>query len=344
MTSGRLPTVDAIVPCYQYGRYLESCVASILGQQGVQVRILIIDDMSSDDTEVIGRRLQEQHPQVEYRRHIRNLGSIETFNEGLDWAASEFMLLISADDYVLPGAFARATDLMRGHPEVGFTIGKTVDLLGPESTEYSDTLPNKLIERNAAGKASFVAGEVQFLKMLVRADALNIVRTPTAIVRTSAQKIVGKYRADQIHTSDLDMWLRFSLSYRMGVINDMQAAYRLHGANLQNTFYTRGGLADLEQRRHVYLDHFRNSKLRDATMAGLEQDIRKLLCREASQRAFGFLHTENHELAANLARFAFETYPRFKWQPAGIRMRLKSQLSHRAWRSLRRIFGRQDLG
>lgn len=29
------PTVSAVVPCYRYGRYLEKCAGSIVGQKGV---------------------------------------------------------------------------------------------------------------------------------------------------------------------------------------------------------------------------------------------------------------------------------------------------------------------
>ena len=41
--------VDVIVPCYNYGRFLRECVESVLSQP-VDVRVLIIDDASTDDT------------------------------------------------------------------------------------------------------------------------------------------------------------------------------------------------------------------------------------------------------------------------------------------------------
>ena len=62
-----LSTVDVVVPCYNYGHYLTTCVRSVLSQQGVEVRLLIIDDCSSDGTAEIGRQLAiavDHHPQI----------------------------------------------------------------------------------------------------------------------------------------------------------------------------------------------------------------------------------------------------------------------------------------
>ena len=51
------PLVKVIVPCYGYADCLERCVESVLGQEGVDVRVLIIDDHSPDDTPAVARRL-----------------------------------------------------------------------------------------------------------------------------------------------------------------------------------------------------------------------------------------------------------------------------------------------
>lgn len=78
-----MSSVDVVIPCYNYARYLPQCVASALDQEDVEVRILIIDDCSKDDSEIVGRRLAEQESRVEYRRHPINQGHISTYNEGL---------------------------------------------------------------------------------------------------------------------------------------------------------------------------------------------------------------------------------------------------------------------
>ena len=118
--------VDVFVPCYRYGRFLETCVGSILSQEGVDVRVLILDDASPDETESVGRRLERADSRVEYRRHAVNAGHIATYNEGIAWATADYVQLLSADDVLTPGALARITRVMDAHPEVTLGYGRDV--------------------------------------------------------------------------------------------------------------------------------------------------------------------------------------------------------------------------
>ena len=119
--------VDVVVPCYNYARFLPHCVSSVLAQHGVRVRVLIIDDCSTDETEEVGRDLAQQDDRVEFRRHSENQGHISTYNEGLlEWCTAEYSVLLSADDALAPGALARATELMNRHTDVGMTYGMAI--------------------------------------------------------------------------------------------------------------------------------------------------------------------------------------------------------------------------
>jgi hypothetical protein len=53
----------------------------------------------------------------------------------------------------------------------------------------------------------------------------------TAIVRTSAQKRVGYYRATLPHTSDLEIWLRFACIGRAAETDAVQGIRRVHPLN-----------------------------------------------------------------------------------------------------------------
>jgi glycosyltransferase involved in cell wall biosynthesis len=110
-------SVDVFVPCYRYEHFLRQCVESVFSQSGVSVRVLIIDDASPDNTAEVAAALASEDPLVSFIRHIENKGHIATYNEGIEWASADYMLLLSA---LLPGALSRAAELMDAHPEVGF--------------------------------------------------------------------------------------------------------------------------------------------------------------------------------------------------------------------------------
>lgn len=117
-----------VVPCFRYGRFLRECVESVLTQSGPELRVLIIDDASPDTTAEVAEGLVCSDPRVSYCRHTSNQGLIATANEGIAWARADHMLLLSADDYLLPGALSRSVELMDDHPSVAFTFGGAVVL------------------------------------------------------------------------------------------------------------------------------------------------------------------------------------------------------------------------
>ena len=120
-----MSSVSVVVPCYNYGHFLEECVASVLDDQdGVDVRVLIIDDASPDDSADVAKKIAARDPRVEVVVHTTNAGNIATFNEGLiEWTDGDYCLLLSADDRVTPGALRRASELLDANPSVGFAYG-----------------------------------------------------------------------------------------------------------------------------------------------------------------------------------------------------------------------------
>ena len=220
--------VDVVVPCYNYGRFLHQSVGSVLSQEGVDVRVLVIDDCSPDDTPQVGKHLAAIDPRVEYRRHEVNRGHIASYNEGLlEWASAEYSLLLSADDMLAPGALARATDLMERHPDIGMTYGMTQVIIGEQVPTFSTA--------SASTEYRIVAGS-RFLQECFE-NAYCLVATPSAVVRTAVQQEVGGYCAHLPHSGDVEMWMRFGFHGSIGVLRAVQAYYRWHGSNMSSTYY-----------------------------------------------------------------------------------------------------------
>jgi glycosyltransferase involved in cell wall biosynthesis len=218
--------VDVVIPCYRYAHFLRECVRSVLTQPGVDVRVLILDDASPDDTPRVCAELAAEDGRVQFRRHPQNAGHIATYNEGLlGWASSEYSLLLSADDALAPGALARACRIMDGHPDVGLTYGMALvatdgrlpALTGPASDEHRILPGTTFLER------CIVVG--------------NAVQTATAVVRTELQHRVGGYRVDLPHSGDMEMWMRFAVHGRVAVVRAVQGIYRQHGANMSLQYY-----------------------------------------------------------------------------------------------------------
>ena len=232
--------IDVVVPCYNYGRFLEECVASVLNQSMRDIRVLIIDDASSDNSSEIARKLADTDPRVHVLLHEHNRGHIATYNEGLlGWANADYSLLLSADDVVTDGAFARAVQLLDANPNVGMLYG--------HAAYWYDDEPRPEIRTHQRG-ASIWRGQ-DWLR-IVSQRGHCVTPTPTAIVRTSIQQAIGGYRSDLPHTADVEMWMRFAVHSDIAFIRGAdQALYRIHNSNMT---VQRVPIVDLKQRKAAY--------------------------------------------------------------------------------------------
>ncbi|WP_367129877.1 glycosyltransferase [Saccharothrix sp. HUAS TT1] len=236
-----LPTVDVVIPCYNYARFLRACVKSVLDQPGVDVRVLIIDDTSSDETPEVVAELTRD-PRVEGRRHEVNQGHIATYNEGLlEWAKADYTVLLSADDLLAPGSLARAAEVFEANPDVGMVYGRVVYY-----TDHDD-LPSVV----APPAGHTVWSGVDWIEARCRTGQ-NVLSSPEAVVRTSVQQRVGGYRPDLPHAGDLEMWMRIAAVSDIGYVRGKPAAYyRVHQQSMMRTRFS-SLFADLEQRQAVF--------------------------------------------------------------------------------------------
>src|SRR5690606_3781254 len=111
------PLVSVIVPCYNYGRYLDDCINSLiggptslgehLGQTMQSLEIIIVDDASTDGTPEIGARLAEAWKGIRYYRLDQNVGTAQALNFGIERAVGQYITFLSADDMREPDSIEK---------------------------------------------------------------------------------------------------------------------------------------------------------------------------------------------------------------------------------------------
>ncbi len=236
-------SVSVVVPCYKYGHFLADCVRSVLDEQpGLDVRVLIIDDASPDDSAEAARALAASDPRIEVRVHEENKGHIATYNEGLlEWADGDYCVLLSADDRLVPGALVRAAALLDAHPEAGFCYGR------PLRFRHGGPLPKA---RTGPGAAVVYPGMWWLERRF--GEGTGCITSPEVVVRTALQRKVGGYDPALPHAGDIEMWMRLAAHADVGYVSGAdQAYYRVHGANMSTTDFG-GQLDDLRQRRAAF--------------------------------------------------------------------------------------------
>ena len=292
--------VNVVIPCYNYGHFLADCVGGALDDQpGVDVRVLIIDDASQDDSAKIAAKLAASDDRIEVKVHPVNRGHIATFNEGLiDWADGDYCVLISADDKLTPGALRRAADLMDAHPEVGFVYGHVV--------EFRDGGGMPPARTESRGQTIWPGH--WWLERRFR-EAHGCIFSPEVVVRTSLQHQVGGYNPDLYHTSDLEMWMRLAAYADVGYVRADQAYYRRHARNMSEEFSD--SLVAQQERRAAFEGFLTRCGEVLPDSAGLSEMVHRELAKEAlwvAARAYDRRRTDTVPVD-KLEAFAFDCWP-----------------------------------
>jgi glycosyltransferase involved in cell wall biosynthesis len=312
--------VSVVIPCYNYGRYLRQCVESVIRDQpGVDVEAIIVDDKSTDDSLTTARKLEGEYANVRVIANEVNLGHIKTFNKGLDAATAPYVLLISADDLVTPGALTRAAELLEAEPTVGMVYGRAVG--------FRHELPPSRTERS-----SWVVWRgVDWLRQRCQ-SGYNVVASPEVVMRTSIIRATGGYRSDLPHAGDFEMWLRTSAVSDVGFLSGVdQAYYRGHDRNMNKTMFKsgsgKGQLIDLKQRWQSFGVVFDGVGRGLAEGASLHQIARATMARHALEQinyayARGFRDFPIDEFEA----FARELDPKYLETPVGRGLTLRKRV------------------
>ncbi len=317
-----LPTVDVVIPCYCYGLFLHECVRSVLEQANVDVRVLIIDDASPDGSGEVARDIALGDPRVTSVLHASNRGHIATYNEGIDWASADCFLLLSADDYLLPGALARAAGHIVDDETVAFCFGNAQLLDVDGKTTPIRPLPK-------IGTDTVLEG-VRFMEL---SGASNIVPTPTAVVRTAMQQAAGHYRPELHHSGDMEMWLRLAALGRVAFVNADQAVYRRHASNM-SLWTADAALPELRQREAAIDAFILNCEAQAARSHALHLRFDRALGQEALRMAHVAFNAGEIAACQEITAYARQIDPGIEWSLPFLKLSTKRAIGPTAWRRL----------
>jgi glycosyltransferase involved in cell wall biosynthesis len=126
--------VSVVIPTFNRARYLPIAVESALGQVGVDVEVIVVDDGSTDDTPaVVAAKSVAWAERVRYLRQ-GNAERSAARNRGLALTTGEFVAFLDSDDVWRPEHAARCVSLLRGNPAAAGAYGEygLIDAIGGE--------------------------------------------------------------------------------------------------------------------------------------------------------------------------------------------------------------------
>jgi glycosyltransferase involved in cell wall biosynthesis len=186
--------VSVLMPFRDAAATLEEAADSLLGEPGVSLELVLVDDGSRDGGGELAGRLAARH------RGVRLLGTPGTgipaaLNLGLAAAAAPLIARMDADDISLPGRLARQRAVLDTDPRLA-VVGAQVEAFPSNAVGLGLALYVQW--QNAVIDAADHARE-----LFIEAPLCH----PSVMLRRSALDLVGGYR-EVPWAEDYDLWLR----------------------------------------------------------------------------------------------------------------------------------------
>jgi glycosyltransferase involved in cell wall biosynthesis len=204
------PVVSVITTVYDGERYLAESIESVLGQEGADLELVIVDDGSSDGT---GRVLDAAvDPRVTVLRRAHR-GRAAALNEAIAHSRGKYLAVHDADDRCLPGRVAIPVAVLEDRP--------VVDLVGSGQWIFIDEHGAEL------GRRPGPAVTDAQIRTLLRAQRAPFAHSSVTMRRAAVERVGGYDEGLLLHI-DLDLYIRLAARGSLTTVPEALVATRRH--------------------------------------------------------------------------------------------------------------------
>jgi len=151
-------SVSIVMTVRNVEKYIANCIMSILDQTFNDFEIVIIDDMSNDNTKNIIGKFDDRR--IKYFKNIRWLGISSSRNRGLNYATGEYVFFTDGDCTVSKNWIEEGLECLRDLNCVGVE-GK----INYVSNDYEPSFSDHVTENRYGGK--FMTGNIAYKKSII---------------------------------------------------------------------------------------------------------------------------------------------------------------------------------
>lgn len=222
--SGRLPPVDVIMPAFDAAATVGAAVESVLAQTAPDLRVLVIDDGSTDGTAAIVRAIAARDARVVCVQQA-NGGIVAALNAGIALARAPFVARLDADDLSAPDRHARQLAHFAANPGCVAVSGAhcEIDAEGHPTGRHGRPGPQHDFD-----PAWAPAREPQLTQ-------------PFFMVRRAALDAAGGYRPFKV-SEDTDLYWRLAAQGRLDNLDAVLGSYRMHAGSISSASVANGRL------------------------------------------------------------------------------------------------------
>lgn len=227
------PIVSIIIPSYNSAKYIQQTLKYLHNQKLKDIEMIIVDDQSNDNTCDTVIAFDDQRISC-YRLKERHGGPSLPRNLGVEISKAPYVGFCDSDDLMLPHILSEAVSFLEAHSELGMCFWNAIKFDNQTGAEQSPFLKNyhyfRNIPKTKIGQNWFsIKSPLAYFGLFYE----NFILTPGCVVvpRHIFEK-VGNFDINLRNADDWDMWLRISMEYPIGFIDDIGLKYRVRNASV----------------------------------------------------------------------------------------------------------------
>lgn len=214
-----VPTFSVVIPCFNYGHFLEATIESVLEQGRNDVEIILVDDASTDNTPQVAARFQQR---ITYIRNEQNQGAGGAWRTGIAKTSGTYVLKLDADDKLLPGHFDRVSSAFETDDQIGFVATSVLVY-----RENERVLKAEYVTRN---DVTLEAGQLR--NKLLRSFFFKM---PGCVLRHEILRGHQLPDPDLYQIHDWEYFLRVTSGHKGRLLREPGAVYRVHDNSITAT-------------------------------------------------------------------------------------------------------------
>jgi glycosyltransferase involved in cell wall biosynthesis len=207
------PLVSVLMTAYNREKYIGMAIQSVLNSSYKYWELIIVDDVSKDNTLKIAEEYAKQDPRISVYQNDVNLGDYPNRNKAAGYAQGKYLKYIDADDCVYEYGLEIMVMNMERFPDAGW------GLLNFKPDEYQ-LYPKQIAPKEAYGMNYLSRNTFNTQKIFSRAPLSSIIK------RDVFEQNNGFHSVR--HFGDGDLWNRLGRNYPVVMMQEGLVWYRKH--------------------------------------------------------------------------------------------------------------------
>jgi glycosyltransferase involved in cell wall biosynthesis len=225
--------VSVVIPTFRRPQVLPESIRSALGQQGVSLEIIVVDDSPEGSAAAVVESIGD--PRVTYLKNPEPSGGVPSKVRNLGWPLTHgrFLHFLDDDDIVLDGHYAAVKDAFEQHPRAGLVFGRIEPFgTGPDTQLEHERLYFARAARKAA-LSNRLSRRWAFAGHMLFDSALLV--CSSSMVRRECVASVGGFDPAIRLMEDADFHVRVMREHGAFFLDRTAIRYRIGSPSLMHT-------------------------------------------------------------------------------------------------------------